>query len=110
MKKKWIIISLIIIVVFYLALDFIGIIPAINNHFSKASFDKTCNSDSDCRIIAYRCPGSGCGSCDDVICAKGSWENRFCPLPHIMEVPIACYPCLGQTPGCKCISNVCQKV
>ena len=110
MKKKWIIVLLILILVFYFTLDFVGVIPNINNQFSKASFDTSCNSDSECKIIAYRCPGSGCGRCDDVICAKGSWENRFCPLPHFEVMQIACMTCPSPTFGCKCINNVCQKV
>jgi hypothetical protein len=111
MKKKWIILLLILILTSYLALDFVGVISNINNQFSRTSFDTSCNSDSECKMISYRCPSAGCGRCDDVICAKGSWENRFCPLPSISGLfQPQCATCLKPNFECKCVNNICEKV
>jgi len=109
MKKIWIALVVIIVIAAYVVLDFFGVISNINSQFSKKSFDKSCNSDPDCKVISYRCPGGGCGHCDDVICAKGKWEDRFCPLPNVLPSFVACFPCAPPTFECKCINNVCEK-
>jgi len=108
MKKKyyWIIGIIVIVIILSVLTNFTA---DINNQISIVFFDKSCKTDSDCNLISPGCPGT-CLPCDAVICAKGSWKDRFCPLPTFYEVKCAPCPFKNITTACKCINNKCEKM